>query len=356
MPPRMVLSAASSQGPLSNRVSPGRIPRLCIAVQAPTPGELIGRAERAARENGLLELRLDALKQPSAAIAPLREFLRSSPQTLVIATCRKQTYGGGFKEPLAAQWRLLREAAAAGSAMVDLELQSAERLPAAALQELRQQTNLMVSYHDFKTTPALAPVFKRLQAIPADLYKLVPTATVWRHNLELLRFVEAHSGEQTLVGFCMGEAGLLSRLLCLRSGSAFTFASLESDQATASGQPELGELRQLYRIEGLSRATRVFGVLGYPLAHTLSPRMHNAAYRRAGENAIYLPLPCRRPEEVLDRADEIPLSGFSVTHPYKSAFLRRLERMDALAQAIGAINTVVRSQGKFYGYNTDVAG
>ncbi|HVA64498.1 MAG TPA: shikimate dehydrogenase [Terriglobales bacterium] len=327
-----------------------------MAVQAPTVGELLDRAERASRETTLLELRLDSLKLPSAAMGPLREFLRSSPQTLVIATCRKQTYGGGFKGSAEAEWRILHDAALAGCALVDIELQSAERLAAGALSELRQHTNLIVSYHDFKTTPPLAPLLKRMRAIPADLYKLVPTASTWRQNIELLRFVDANSGPQALVAFCMGEVGLLSRLLSLRVGGAFTFAALEADEATASGQPDIEALRNLYRMDTLNRATRIYGVLGYPLAHSLSPRMHNAAYRRTGENALYLPLPSRRPTDVLDFADDIPLSGFSVTHPYKSAFLDRLERMDPIAKAVGAINTVVRSQGKFYGYNTDVAG
>jgi 3-dehydroquinate dehydratase/shikimate dehydrogenase len=97
-------------------------------------------------------------------------------------------------------------------------------------------------------------------------------------------------------------------------------------------------------------------VLGYPLGHSLSPRMHNAAYRRMGMNAVYLPLPSKRAAEVLDTAEEIPLSGISVTIPHKSELLDRLERVDTLAAEVGAINTIVRSQGKFYGYNTDVAG
>jgi len=325
-------------------------------VRADTVSELLLRAERAARESTLIELRLDLLKQPELAIQPLRDFLRSSPQTLAIGTCRKATYGGGFKGSVEAQLKLLRDAALAGCALVDMELQSAERLPETALAGLRHHTNLIVSYHDEETTPALAPRWTRMQAVEADVYKLAVTATLWRHNAEVLRFVETHSGEQTLVAFCMGEMGLTSRILSPRSGSAFTFAALHADEATAPGQPDLATLRQLYHVENLNRATKIYGVLGYPLAHSLSPRMHNAAYRRLGMNAVYLPLAARRPTDVLDHADQIPLSGMSVTHPYKSAFLDRLERIDPIGEAVGAINTVVRSQGKFYGYNTDVAG
>ena len=340
---------------VSNRVSPARLPRLCVALQAATPAELLARAEHAALNGHLIELRLDALKNPSAFLSPLREFLRSWPELTVIATCRKKTYGGAFTGALDAEWKILREAAAAGCAMVDLELQSAERLPGAALTELRRHTSLIVSYHDFETTPALEPLIERMQAIPADFYKIVPTATSWHHNLDLLRFLESHK-EHPLIAFCMGETGVASRILCLRSGSVFTYARPGSEAGTAPGQLTIEELRNLYRIDGLNRATQIYGVLGESLTHSLSPLMHNAAFRRLGLNALYLPLPSRRPAEVLDFADEIPLRGFSVTIPHKSAILDRLERLDPLARAVGAVNTVVRSQGKFYGYNTDVAG
>ena len=355
----MVTVAPIPHRPLSNRVPTARIPRLCLAVQGTTTDELLGRAERAARESDLIELRLDALKNPAAIAAPLRQFLRSTPQTLVIATCRKQTYGGGFKGSVDAEWKVLKEAVAAGCALIDIEVQSAERLSQAAMTEVRHHASLIVSYHDFKTTPDLDAVLERLRAIPADIYKLVPTATLWRHNVELLRMLEKYErqgGEQTLVAFCMGELGLASRILSLRSGGAFTFGTIEAQHATAPGQPSVEALRQDYRIDALNRATRIYGVLGYPLEHSLSPRMHNAAYRRLGMNAVYLPLPSRRPAEVLDFADEIPLSGISVTIPHKTAIMEHLARVDALGAEVGAVNTVVRSQGKFYGYNTDVAG
>ncbi|MGH9412387.1 MAG: shikimate dehydrogenase [Terriglobales bacterium] len=313
-------------------------------------------AERAAREASMIELRLDAIKQLKATPPQVREFLRSSPQTLVIATCRKQAYGGGFKGSSDAQLSILKAAADAGCAAVDLELQSAERLPAAAVQGLRQQTNLIVSYHDFSTTPALGPLWKRLQAIPADIYKLATTAKIWRHNFDMLQFVDRHSSDHPLVGFCMGEIGLISRVLSLRSGSIFTFGALDAERETAPGQPGLRDLQQRYRAEELNRATLIFGILGYPLEHSLSPRMHTAAYRRLGMNAIYLPLLARKPAHVLELAGEVPLQGISVTHPYKTSILDQLERVDPLGTAVGAVNTVVRSQGKFYGYNTDVAG
>ncbi|MGH9519745.1 MAG: type I 3-dehydroquinate dehydratase, partial [Terriglobales bacterium] len=354
----MVTTATRPRAQAQPRVGVTRVPRLCLALQAPTMEELVAKAENATREVDFLEFRLDALKQPSGAGAALEQFLRSSPRTTAVATCRRQACGGGFKGTVEAEVAILKAAAKAGCGLVDIELQSAERLGENGLAELRRHAGLVISHHDFKTTPALAPLLTRLRRFEADFYKLVPTATAFKHNLNLLEVLEDASAEnplENLVAFCMGEAGLPSRLLSLRAGTAFTFGALSAGDATAPGQPTLEELRTLYRVDTLNRATQVYGVLGFPLAHSLSPRMQNAAFRRAGVNAIYLPLATRRPEEVLQAAHAIPLNGLSVTHPHKSAFLKKLERLDPLAESVGAINTVVRSQGKFYGYNTDVA-
>lgn len=355
----MVTTASRPRGQASPRAGVTRVPRLCLALQAPTIEELVTKAENATREVDFLELRLDALKQPSGASGVLEQFLRSSPRTTAIATCRRQACGGGFKGTVEAEVAILKAAAKAGCGLVDLELQSAERVGEHGLGELRRHAGIVLSHHDFKTTPALAPLLARLRRFDVDFYKLVPTATAFRHNLDLLEALEEASADnplENLVAFCMGEVGLPSRILSLRAGTAFTFGALNSADATAPGQPSLEELRSLYRVDTLNRATQVYGVLGFPLEHSLSPRMQNAAFRRAGVNAIYLPLATRRPEEVLHAADAIPLHGLSVTHPHKAALLKKLERLDPLAEAVGAINTVVRSQGKFYGYNTDVAG
>lgn len=355
----MVTTATRPRGTSPPRPAVIRVPRLCLALQAPTVEALVAKAEYASRDVDFLEFRLDLLKQPQTAASALEQFLRSSPHTMAIATCRRQACGGGFKGTVEAELAILKSAAKSGCGLVDLELQSAERLGEAGVADLRRQSGLVLSYHDFKTTPALAPLLARLRRFDADFYKLVPTATVWKHNLDLLRALETEAAGRSLenlVAFCMGEAGLPSRLLSLRAGTAFTFGALAAGDVTAPGQPTLDDLRNLYRVDTLSRATQVYGVLGFPLAHSLSPRMQNAAFRRTGVNALYLPLETRRPEEALKAADAIPLHGFSITHPYKSDLLERLERLDPLAREVGAINTVVRSQGKFYGYNTDVAG
>jgi 3-dehydroquinate dehydratase/shikimate dehydrogenase len=350
----MALLAAVSSNPVPNRVLPEHLPRLCVPVAAAQAGEMIALAERAARSNSFLEFRLDHLSQPAAGLPKLREFLAARPELIALATCRKKQSGGNFRGSVEAECAILAKAAQAGCQWVDLSLESAERAGMAALKQLRARASLMISYHDYGATRHLAAVERRLRSLPADIYKGVWQAKRLEDNVKVLRWGADLPAPR--VAFCMGEAGQPSRILALQAGSPFTYAAAMEGAETAEGQFDVAALQRIYRIEEINRATRVYGVTGHPVAHSLSPLMLNTAFRRASVNAVYVPLPARHAEEALALAAELPLGGFSITLPYKTALLRALDGVDALARQVGAINTVVRSAGKFYGYNTDVAG
>ena len=150
--------------------------------------------------------------------------------------------------------------------------------------------------------------------------------------------------------------GTISRILGPRSGSVFTFASVATGEETAPGQISARTLLDLYRIDQLDLATKVYGVAGNPVAHSLSPAMLNAAFRRERVNSVYLPLQTSGMNDLLTLIREVPLAGLSVTMPFKQDILKHLQKTDPLSERIGACNTVVRSQeGKLYGFNTDVA-
>jgi 3-dehydroquinate dehydratase/shikimate dehydrogenase len=137
----------------------------------------------------------------------------------------------------------------------------------------------------------------------------------------------------------------------------FTFASAAAGEETAPGQVTAQELRNVYRIEQVDVATRVYGVVGDPIAHSLSPVIMNAAFRRENVNAVYLALHAKTLKDLLTCVRQIPIHGISVTMPYKEAILPHLDNTDAHTTKIGACNTVVRAQdGKLYGFNTDAAG
>src|SRR5260370_21026845 len=117
------------------------------------------------------------------------------------------------------------------------------------------------------------------------------------------------------------------------------------------------QLRNISRIDQVDAATRVYGVAGDAVGHTLSPVIMNTALRRENVNAVYLALHAKTLKDLLYCAREIPLHGLSITMPYKQAILQHLDNTDAHTTKIGACNTVVRGQdGKLYGFNTDTAG
>jgi 3-dehydroquinate dehydratase/shikimate dehydrogenase len=153
----------------------------------------------------------------------------------------------------------------------------------------------------------------------------------------------------------MGEIATPVRILALREGSALAYAPVEL--ATAPGQVPLAEMTKLYRADKLDRQTRVYGVIGDPVGHSLSPVLHNKGFAARRVNAVYLPFLVRELDDFVAAIEPLGLQGFSITLPHKQDILRHLDDCDPLAAEIGAVNTVVvRGRGKLFGYNTDYVG
>ncbi len=102
--------------------------------------------------------------------------------------------------------------------------------------------------------------------------------------------------------------------------------------------------------------TDIYGVIGHPLTHSLSPTMQNAAFLKKGLNAIYLAFDTKNVEDALKGMRALGLKGMSVTIPHKSSVIPLLDQVDDLAKQIGAVNTIVNNQGRLIGYNTDAFG
>ncbi|MBV8050631.1 MAG: shikimate dehydrogenase [Acidobacteriaceae bacterium] len=339
------------------RLRPLRLPRVCVAVVASEPSELLEKAEALVRDNEFLELRLDYLPRPGFALPKIKQFTESHPHIAVAATCRRAASGGKFKGTIAAQLDILSKAAAAGCQLLDVELQTVARLKPQHVQRLRSAAALILSFHDFHATKDLERTLEKMTAVPSDFYKVVTTATNLYDNVVMMKFIEKNSDKYSLIGLCMGEQGIISRVLGLRAGSIFTFAAVSHDERTAPGQVTAQELRGVYRIENVDAATRVYGVAGDPVSHSLSPLIMNAALRRETVHGVYLALHAKSLKDLLACVREIPIHGLSVTMPYKEAILRHLDNTDPYTAKIGACNTVVRAQdGKLYGFNTDTAG
>ena len=339
------------------RLLPLRMPRVCVAVTDSDPAQLVEKAEALVRDNSFLEFRLDYIPRPALALARIKRFIDSHHGVVVVATCRRAASGGKFRGSIASQLDVLSKAAAAGCQLVDVELQTAVKCKPQQLQKLRSRAALVLSFHDFRGTKKLDETLHKMLAFHADYYKIVSTATTLADNVAMIKFLERESDKHSLVGLCMGEQGIISRVLGVHSGSVFTFAAVSPGEETAPGQVTAQELRSVYRIEQVDAATRVYGVAGDPVAHSLSPAIMNAAFRRENVNAVYLALHAKTLKDLLTCVREIPIHGLSVTMPYKEAILPHLDNTDSHTTKIGACNTVVRAQdGKLYGFNTDTSG
>jgi 3-dehydroquinate dehydratase/shikimate dehydrogenase len=127
--------------------------------------------------------------------------------------------------------------------------------------------------------------------------------------------------------------------------------------ATAPGQVSLHDFKRLYRADSITRKTKIYGVIGNPIEHSLSPLLHNTGFIAAKCDAVYLPFLVENLREFVEAIPEFGLRGFSVTIPHKQTIMKYLAECEPMADKIGAVNTVVVGKnGKLRGSNTDYLG
>jgi 3-dehydroquinate dehydratase/shikimate dehydrogenase len=215
------------------------------------------------------------------------------------------------------------------------------------------QGRRLASAHFFKALPASLPqVAKQLEPNRADAIKI---AAHCKSLAECRKLAEFGRRRKKTIAIPMGEVAQPARILALRERSGFAYSPVED--ATAPGQIPLAEMKGLYRADRITRRTAVYGVIGDPIGHSLSPQLQNAGFRARRTDAIYLPFLVHDLRDFLDSVGPLGIKGFSVTIPHKERILPHLSGCDPLAKAIGAVNTVVvRGKGSLYGYNTDYVG
>src|SRR5271165_3726550 len=130
------------------RIRPHELPKVCVVVVGQTPAEMVEKAEALVRDNPFVEFRLDYLSKPLLAIKPLQEFLDYHPHVYAIATCRRVANGGKFRGSIAAELEVLAKAAEVGCQLVDLELETAQKIKPLQIKKLRERAALILSYHD----------------------------------------------------------------------------------------------------------------------------------------------------------------------------------------------------------------
>jgi len=329
------------------------VARICGVAAAPMAKELRRLLALALRETPTVELRLDWLKNDKERHAFLN-WLRSRPigKTQLIATCRRRVGGGEFTGDAGAELFWLMKAKEAGCSWCDLEVETLRELPGKTVRGYAIPEKVLLSMHDFRKTPK----FPRGLAVPArGGANAIKVAAMARSLSDSARTLRLARQSRDVVAVAMGEIGLPARVLALREGSALAYAPVAS--ATAPGQIPLRDLKHLYSAHELTRATRVFGVIGDPVGHSLSPLLHNTGYIAAKKDAVFLPFLVEDLKDFLKALPEFGVRGFAVTLPHKQKIFACLDDVEPLAEKIGAVNTVtVGTNGKLYGKNTDYLG
>ena len=343
----------------------------------------------------MLELRTDYLERlDKDSVAALIGAAKSTiPASMpVIVTCRDPREGGIGNRPEVLRIEVLLAAIEAGADFIDLEYanllqpQIGHKIRAALAGHPRSR--LILSAHDFRGKLADIRQLCRdmQQAFPAAVAKLVYTANHINDCFDAFDLLHETKGDRIVL--CMGQPGLISRVLARKLGSFVTFASLDEQAATAPGQLTDGTLTRLYRYDRIDAATELFGVIADPVGHSLSPAIHNACFADQGMNRLYLPLLVQGGEAEFDAFLDSILArpwldfrGFSVTIPHKHSALKYVQEkggfVEPLADKIGAANTLIVPHdvgrasplapdsragthdlrgGPIHAYNTDYAG
>lgn len=291
----------------------------------------------------LVELRLDYIVRT----VNLKRLL-AEKKCPIIVTCRREQDGGNWKGTEQERIVLLRSAIAEGVDYVDLEEDIAGDIPRFG------KTKRIVSYHNFEETPEnLREIHDRCCTSDPDIVKIVTMAHSPRDNMRTMQLIG--ESEVPTVAFCMGEMGIPSRILAGKFGAPFTYASFHQERAIAPGQLSYGEMKDLYRYDAINVDTDVFGVVADPIGHSLSPVIHNIAFKELGLDAVYIPFRVPREEltDFMSMCRQLSIKGLSVTIPHKEDMVPLVTETDNAVDHIGATNTVVIDGFDRRAYNTD---
>ncbi len=358
---------------------------MIVPLTQPTAGRMRAAMDKANRAGAdMVEFRLDYLAEAPDENA-LKTLLEDKPLPAIV-TYRPKRQGGLFAGDESGRLKILAAAVRAGCDYIDVELD----VPPSN----RPKGPTIISHHDFTGLPAdLGRIVAELNASDADVCKIVFAAAGPEDALAALEIL-SNTGKPT-IALAMGEAGLASRILAGKFGAFGTFASLNEGAESAPGQLTVEQMKNLYRWESIGAATSVYGVIGCPVAHSMSPAIHNAAFAIEGLGAVYVPLRIEPGAENFTRfmdavagAPWADFRGFSVTIPHKENAIAAVARasrpcgsqtdsqadsqtdsqadsragrpcheyLDELSVRIGAINTIaIAPDGSLSGTNTDYA-
>jgi len=340
---------------------------LCVPLTADTCQAMAEQIAQAARFGAdMIELRLDYLRD--ARQESIRELMAAAGgfDGQIVVTCRLKEEGGLFDQDEEQRLCLFEAAVAGGGAdYIDIEFEAWRRSAALrdridALRLARpcsRSVKLILSKHDFDQTPADPQgILEDIAREPCDVVKLATKANTIVDSLRVLDALRTSATRRPTIALAMEEPGILTRVLARKFGALLTFASIEMGKESAPGQVTLSEMRDLYRWDKIGPQTALYGVIGCPVAHSMSPAIFNATFDHLGHDAVYLPMRVEPAYEAfaafLDGCTARPwlgLGGCSVTIPHKGNLLRYVGEqggeVEPLAKRIGAANTLQIQSG-----------
>ncbi len=325
--------------------------RICLCLTGQTLAENARSVEKHSCDVDLVELRADFLAEHE--LGALDRFPAMIPVPAIL-TVRREADGGGYVGPESRRIDLLSKAVSGGYDFLDIE----EDLQVSAMeQSLRDRGGRIIrSIHSFSgMVPEIEKRIRGLKRHPTDLPKAAIQMGRTRDLVTLVGLYERlRDLEKILVG--MGVASYPLRILAGRLGSYLTFSSLPDRQQAAEGHADPVTLSEIYRYHNIDAETRIFAVIGNPIMHSFSPRIHNRGYSLLGLNAVYLPFQVDEITDFLTLAEMLGIEGASVTIPLKEVVIPHLAAKTDSIAATGACNTIVRQSEGWQGENTDVEG
>ena len=260
--------------------------------------DLKARAARAwAAGAEAVEVRVDKFLDDPGTVAV---HLKEATDRTWIVTCRSASEGGHFEGDADARIARLVAAVEGTGAFVDFEFADWEQRsspPEGVLRAVIRGAGrrLILSAHDFagRDEPCgrmdAGALVNHMQDVPeAGVAKIAYLASDICDSFAALDIMHEHGSG--VIAIAMGEAGLWTRVLARKLGAFGSFCALDNEAATAPGQVTLDQMVNLYRWSAINEDTKVFGVVGDPVAHSMSPLLHNRWFAEAGINAVYLPL------------------------------------------------------------------
>lgn len=340
----IVCENQEKNGTRLHTMTPSNKPAICVVIGRTRHKMMQMEIQEAAKRGAqLIELRMDFL----AKAPDFRRLLENKPCPL-IATVRRGQDGGRWNGSEEKRLMLLRQAIVDGFDWVDLETDVADAVP--RFKDVKR----IISYHNLHEVPAdLEKIHEHMCGQDADVVKVAVMAQQPEDNLRVLNLLK--NAPKPTLALCMGDMGLASRILAARWGAPFTYGAFNRERGIAPGLLTFDDLKKVYHFEEITSETAVYGVIGDPIGHSLSPLLHNRALRTLGMNAVYVPfrVPRGQLEAFVKAFDSLPVQGYSVTIPHKEAAAVLAQEKDDTVQGIGAANTLVRLPNGWSAYNTD---